>query len=156
MGCDNCDKKITDTCNGKENSRCSIYEGEHSSCSDLNCCDKPTVHETLEDISSQLQTLCDATNTDGLGQECFEYDYEDELQVKDVLEKLEEEVCGLKETVAGEEDCPSVLTHDLTCLNLDYKCLVDECNEQPVTLKDLLQVLINQTCSNSTDEPPPS
>lgn len=147
MSCDNCDKEIRYTCGKKVNARCVDYEGDHSECSELNCCDKPTVHDTLEDISNQLTTICQSIDVSALGEDCLNYEGTP-VTVKDVLLKLEQEVCDLKDRIQEEENCPTVFQQDISCLNLNYECLSDPCGDPPSNLTELLQSMITQICAN--------
>lgn len=148
MGYDNCGDKIG-ACLKKTNARCVTYEGKHSECSELDCCDRPSVHDTLEDMSDQFSAICSAIDTAGLGDLCLEYDgtgEEGEVLVKDVLLKLEQTVCDLKENIQEEGECNPIFNQDITCAGLDLSCLVDECGEQPSTFKEVLQIMINEIC----------
>lgn len=144
----NCNDKIEYTCGKKVNARCVDYEGKHSECTNLTECSSRSVHTTLEDIADQLTDLCNKVDTSGLSDSCLTYDESDGEQVRivDILNKLQEEVCALKDIVEAEEACPSIFTQDISCLGLDYNCLADPCGVQPQNLAELLQLIINQAC----------
>lgn len=139
----NCKDKISTTCGKRINSRCIDYEGNLSDCTDLPGCPKQTVHEVLEDMSNKISDFCKSLDLADTNTGCVTVQTK---TLKDLLESLFSEVCGIKDRLP-EEDCPSVFTQDAACLELDYKCLVDACGEQPKSVKDVLQLLIDSACT---------
>lgn len=110
-----------------------------SSLSGQTCSDLDTV---LEDIYDLIENnTVDMTQYD---KGCLDYSPLSDSQIKpiNVLNKLTEELCTLKTTVAGIDSV------DIS--DLDYSCLgtTDPCGN-PVSisnLKDLLQLLIDKHC----------
>lgn len=146
MGCDNCEQDIRYTCGKRINARCIDYEGEYSTCSSLNCCNKPSMHTVIEDMNSQLSDICDSLDTSELGGDCLSYP-SSPILVKDVLLTMEEEICSIKNTLSQDADCNPVFDQDIACLELDYKCLYDPCGvNRPASLKELLQSMIDKIC----------
>lgn len=141
----NCGKnKLKHKCGIKTPATCVFYDltlPELSKLSILEDC--ISIEDTTSDTYSLLQSVFQSVDTTGLGEKCLTYEKtkniykptEDVVLVKTVLLKFEEKICELLET-SDEEDG----------LNLDFKCLVSPCGEQITSLKDLLQVLIDEVC----------
>ena len=139
-----CRDEIESGCK-KTPARCIIYEGDHSKCSGLGECDSYTMHDTLEDIGKQLDNLCDLLDVEDINTECIDIPV-NQKTTRGIIAKLVEVVCELKENLPQQGDCPIVFEQDISCLELDYKCLADPCGEKPTNLKDLLQIIINKNC----------
>ncbi len=143
--------KIDNTCGKKINARCVDYEGEINDCSSLEDKDCLSIHETTEDIYKQIEDLKECLDLSSLGKNCLEYGEEcEDLKINKVLLKLEEKVCELCEAIPTPQSdpnyCNPIFEQDLSCLELDYKCLTDPCNNEIKTLKQLLQALIDKNC----------
>lgn len=142
----NCKDKIVSTCGKRSNAKCVDYEGTFHNDSDLETCDYPNVEDVIEDINVTLNEITAAIDTSGLGDSCIDYtEVDGKITIKEALLRLEEKICSLSEAV-GTGGCPPVFTEDISCLNLDFGCLVDPCGNQITNLKDLLQALINKSC----------
>jgi hypothetical protein len=137
-----CKDKISTTCGKRINSRCIDYEGNLSGCTELAGCPKHTVHEVLEDMSERITTFCETLDLSETNTGCVTVEVK---TLKNLFESLYSEVCEIKDKLPDEE-CPSIFTQDVTCLGLDYKCLTDACGEQPKSIKDVLQLLIDNAC----------
>ena len=141
----NCKDRIKYTCSKRINSRCVDYEGEISECSELDSeCRIHTVHEVLEDTSRQLTKVCSELDLSEVDKGCLQFETEDP-KLPEVIGGIINKLCEVK-----EENCDIYLNTPIGCLELDYRCLVDECGAEanPQNLKDLLQLMINQICEN--------
>lgn len=138
-----------DTCGGKKvNARCVDYEGEVSKCSgEVDECKKRTVHGVLEDNSQQLTEICRQLDMSGVEPSCLEIQG-DKPEVKDYIQAIINKVCD------AQFDCEKMFNTTVECSGLDYKCFVDECNEEfkPSNLKQLFQMLIDRSCQEEEGE----
>jgi len=123
---------------------CLITETTPNSQSSLiseNCLDQEQVNG---DIYQQLENIQSQSELSELGNSCMEYvETDGELFVKSVLLKMEQEICTLKTEVETLKST-TVCDMDISSCELELGGLVDSCGQQPQTLKDLLQILINQ------------
>ena len=145
MKCSN--NKLKNTCGIKTPSRCVFYDldlPEFSKLSILNEC--ITIEETTNDLYNITDLVLSSIDTKELCKQCLKYKvsqnkykpFEDIVFIKDILLKFEEEICELKnETDSNSNDS----------LELDFKCLTNPCNNEINSLKDLLQILINEVCN---------
>lgn len=138
-----CNSKVSHTCGGGTNyAICTQYEGDvntESSLVDDTCFN---LEETTQDIYNQLENITDLSE---LGQGCLEYveTEEGKIVVKNVLLKFEQEICDLKEEIENLKTV-SICNTSITDCDFDLGTLVDDCGEQPQTIGELLQILINQ------------
>lgn len=146
-----CNDKISDRCPNKTNAKCVSYEGTFSSESALNgnC---HNIEEIIEDINTQLDYLKLTTNVDQLTTDsCIEYPDQspyNEVTPRTAILTLNQKVKQLMDFVGlgcdgSAGDCPAVFEQDITCLNLEFGNLVDQCGAQPATLKETLQLILN-------------
>lgn len=139
----NCKDKIKYTCAKRANARCVDYEGEISECTGLDSeCSIHTVHEVLEDNNKQLTKICSELDLSGVDRRCLEFEVE-EPKLPDFIGTIIAKVCEEKEV-----ECSVFLDTPIDCMELDYKCLVDECGVEaaPSNIKELLQLLIDRIC----------
>lgn len=133
--------KIKQTCASKNYAPCIIYESTVNTNSSLESESCNTIEEVAEDIYSQLEDI----NLSALGESCLTYVQEDgRLKVKNVLLKYEQEICTLKEQIE-ELTIKNICNIDITNCNLNFYDLVDACGDQPSTLAQVLQLLLDQT-----------
>lgn len=148
----NCKDKISSTCGKKVNAKCVDYEGEYHSNTNIEPCDKPSVEDVIEDINSHIDTLSDSMDLSSLGKDCIEYTKEgEELKAKEAFLALEAKICEIADFVGlpkpgceSCDNCSPIFDLDINCAGLNLGALVDECGEQPKTLKELLQLIIDQ------------
>lgn len=138
MGCctDN-QKKFN--CGKKTEASCVFYKGYIPEYSELDSC--VTIEETTEELYRNQENILKSIDTSELGDDCLDYaktevEGKSVILVKDVLRVLEEKVCDLMDTKEVDDS-----------LQLDFKCLVSPCGSEIESLKDLLQVLINEICA---------
>jgi hypothetical protein len=147
-----CNDKISDRCPNKTNAKCVSYEGTFSNESALsgNCNNIETI---IEDINTQLNYLRDTTYVELLKfDNCIQYVDQEPYNVvtpKIAIFTLNEKVKELMTFVGLScegtvPDCPAVFSQDISCLNLDFGALTDPCGTQPSTLKDVLQLMLNE------------
>lgn len=128
------------TCGKPTYAECVTYETAIPPSSDISDEPCPSLEQTTEDLYDRTESLLDATNLEELGNDCLVYA---EKSVKEVLLVHEEEICTIKTEI---DDLKSQYLCDISLYDceLDYGTLVDSCGTQPQTLKDLLQILIDQ------------
>lgn len=134
-------------CQEKQNQRCkkayadcTMYEGTVNENSSLNQDTCISVEESTQDIYNQLEQI----NLSALGDSCLTYVQEDgKLYVKNVLLKFEQEICDLKQQVQTLQTT-AVLDTPLT--NFNFQCLQGVCDNDILTLGDLLNSIITRLC----------
>lgn len=146
-----CKTKLKHNCGIKTNARCVFYDLSLPETSKLKMVeDCLTVEETTEDLYNLVDYILESIDTSGLGEKCLTYKKSkskynplvDVVYIKDVLLKLEDEICKLKEI--------KDVTLDDVLANLNFKCLTDPCDENITTLTQLLQILIDEICKLKT------
>ena len=126
------------TCGERLQAACVFYKKYFPEYSEL---DKTcaTLEETTEEIYKTQEAILKSIDTSKLTKDCLDYPTDDSdeprILIVDVLQKLQDEICEIKE--GSEED---------NSLNIDFKCLETQCGNQITSLKDLLQVLIDEVC----------
>ena len=141
MGCGDNRKS---NCGEKVQSVCVHYKGYLPEYSELDK-DCVVIEETTQELYENQEEILNAIDTSELGKDCIDFDeYKTDidgvskLQVKGVLEAYEKEICDLKNMIGDDND---------DTLSLDFKCLTTPCGDQITSLKDLLQVLIDEICT---------
>lgn len=141
MGCYN-NRKFN--CGEKVQSVCVHYKGYLPEYSELDK-DCVVIEETTQELYENQEEILNAIDTSELGKDCIDFDeYKTDidgvskLQVKGVLEAYEKEICDLKNMIGDDND---------DTLSLDFKCLTTPCGDQITSLKDLIQVLIDEICT---------
>lgn len=127
-------------CGKKQNARCVYYEGYLPEFSELDDC--VTLEETTEEIYENLEEIKDSIDLSKLGKECIDYSEfqeDDKLKVREAMLTFEKEICELKNTTADNSCC-------IDLSKLDFKCLVDPCNNTIDTQLKLIQIMINKIC----------
>lgn len=144
MGCRN---KIKHTCGTRLNSRCVTYEEYIPEDSELFEEDCITIEETTKDLYTITDTIKDDIDLEFLGNNCIDYEEEiaGDIKVKEALQKLEEEICTLKDSIieSDGECCIDVNT-------IKTECLVDECGTGFSTPNELIQAIIDKLCEIAT------
>lgn len=135
----NCNNKIKQTCGSTNYSTCIYYEGtvnEDSSLVNETCLD---LEQTTQDIYNQLDNL----DLSALGDLCLSYTtIGGKNIVKNVLLKFEEEICTLKEKVT-ELETVNICNQNIVPCNLDFGSLTTECGDQPTTLAEAIQLILD-------------
>ena len=139
------------SCGKKINARCVDYEGSINDKSSLDSEGCLNIHDTTEDLYTQVEEIQQGIDLSGLGAKCLTFTpaTTGDLKVKEALLTMEDFICNIKASLPDKTSptyCPPVFTEDLSCLGLDFKCLVDPCGDPITTLKTLLQVMIDKTC----------
>jgi hypothetical protein len=118
-----------------------VSPNDESSLSNEDCLSQEEVNQ---DIYDQLGDIYDSIDLSELGEECLTYvTLEGKNIVKNVLLKMEEEICSLKAQIE-EQKTTAICDLSIEDCGLILGDLVDNCGEQPTTLKELLQVIITQ------------
>lgn len=132
--------KIEQTCGTSTVAACVSYEGTPNEVSPLSDDCSISAEEALQDIYTQLEEI----NLSELGETCLTYieNEEGRIIVKNVLLKIEEEICSLKEQVNNLQTI-SICETDLTSCALSFGTLVDQCGNQPNTMKEVLQLILD-------------
>ena len=138
----NCNR-ISHTCGERTYLICSEYEGSVNSDSSLieeSCLNG---QEVVQDIYNQLENL----DLSALGGLCLSYTtVSGKNIVKNVLLKFEEEICNLKEEleiVKNRQICDIPITE---CLPNGFDCLIGDCDNSIVTLKDWMLAMQTKIC----------
>ena len=134
----NCNR-ISHTCGERTYLICSEYEGSVNTDSSLieeSCLNG---QEVVQDIYNQLENL----DLSALGELCLEYTQASGKNiVKNVLLKFEEKICELENRVE-ELETVDICNQSITSCNLDFGDLVDACGNQPTTLAETLQLILD-------------
>ena len=134
----NCNR-ISHTCGERTYLICSEYEGSVNTDSSLieeSCLNG---QEVVQDIYNQLENL----DLSALGELCLSYVQENNKNiVKNVLLKFEEKICELENRVE-ELETVDICNQSITSCNLDFGDLVDACGNQPTTLAETLQLILD-------------
>ena len=132
--------KIKATCTGvRTYAVCTQYEGTVNSDSSLDDTTCLNLEETTQDVYNQLEGI----STEGLGELCLTYTLEEgKILVKNVLKKLEQEICDLKTKVEQLETI-NICNQNIIPCNLDFGNLLNACGNQPATLAETLQVILD-------------
>ena len=137
------DKNLKYSCGKRYLSFCISFGGTKCTCGEY---ESETLKEELDNINTQLEKLCKELDFSSLKETCIDFGKDPKLV--DIFNKLTEEICILKDSIL---DCEALFALPIDCLNLDYKCLADNCGDKPTTFGDLLQLMIDKLCS---DVPP--
>ena len=134
----NCNK-ISHTCGERTYLICSVYEGSVNSDSSLveeSCLNG---QEVVQDIYNQLGNL----DLSALGDLCLSYTTVGGKNiVKNVLLKFEEKICELEEKIT-ELETVNICNQNIVPCNLDFGTLTTECGDQPTTLAETLQLILD-------------
>ncbi len=136
----NCNQKIKHTCgSGRNFAVCTETEGEVNADSTLVGETCTNLQENLDDIYNQLDNL----DLSALGELCLNYVQENNKNiVKNVLLKHEEKICELQERVL-ELETTDICNKLITACDLDFGDLVTACGNQPQTLAETLQLILD-------------
>lgn len=147
-----CKDKLANTCGKKVNAKCVDFEGTRHANTKIEECDKPSVETVIEDLNLQVDFLSNSLDLSALGEACINYTQEGEtLLAKEALLAMEAKICEIADFVGLPrpgcptcESCSPLFDETISCLGLDLGGLVDSCGTQPTTLKELLQLMLNQ------------
>lgn len=141
MSCCGNDKKYN--CGGiKQQAACTFYEGcipKYSKYKDDDCV---TVEEAICEIYTNQETILESIDTAKLDKSCIDYpttriNGKDIITIVSVLNEHQKLLCEKDDT--GSET-------DLDLSGLDLKCLSDDCNNNVKSLKQVLQLIIDEIC----------
>ena len=145
-----CKDKIEARCGKKTAAPCVTYEGTLSTKTQLDPNDCHNMEEVIEDINDQLDAIVTNSNLDGLNNDCINYNLGGEVTVKQAILALHAKMLAVMDKIGMScdncpscpEACPSFLTEDLSCLNLNFGTLTDPCGNKPTTLEEVLQLIL--------------
>ena len=140
MGCN----KIKQTCGDSLFSTCVFHQSELPSFSELEPCDT-TIAETTDELYSFVGEIKEEINLSELSSECLTYvtTPEGKVVVKNVLLKFEQKICELSEKVNLLETI-NICQQNISACNLDFGTLTNQCDVQPTTLAETLQLMLDQ------------
>ena len=140
MGCN----KIKQTCGDSLFSTCVFHQSELPSFSNLEPCDT-TIAETTDELYSFVGEIKEETDLSELGDLCLDYvtTEEGKIVVKNVLLKFEEKICELQEKINLLETI-NICQQNISACNLDFGTLTNQCDVQPTTLAETLQLILDQ------------
>lgn len=134
---------IKATCSGELIfSTCVKYETDLPSFSELpsGCTELDATTTELYKFIGEIKTETDLSE---LGESCLTYVQEgSKTIVKNVLLKFEEEICELTNRINILET-ESICTKNITACNFDFSGLVDSCGNQPSTLGETIQLILD-------------
>jgi hypothetical protein len=138
-----CNNKTKYTCGDPNYATCIEYQKELPEFTKIED-ECYTIEETTEDQYILLGEIKDEIDLSELGESCLEYllDENDKIVVKNVLLKYEEKICDLEERLTAFEST-GICDLPISGCDLDFSDLVDECGEQPTTLKGILQLILD-------------
>ena len=139
-GCRN--NKIKCNCGTHQNARCVYYDAYLPKYSKLDE-DCVNIDETTGELYENQEKILDSIDLVKLGKKCIDYsEFQEEgsLKVKEAFLTLENEICELKNK-------KNDYSYSIDLDKIDFKCLSDPCNNEITSLKNLLQVLINEVCN---------
>lgn len=133
--------KVINTCGENVFAGCTVFEGTTNNASKIkeNC--KKSVENTTQDIYNQLEEL---TNLAQLGQSCLTYNRtaDNRTIVANVLLKIEQEICTLKNKVQALETVELCNRSIVNC-DFDFGELTTQCETEPQTFKEVIQLILN-------------
>jgi hypothetical protein len=136
----NCNEHKTSCGDNTFNARCTRYNGEIPTWSELHDQDCNSLEDVVEDLYGEISDIKEQINFSDLTSECLDLEQDGETTPKSVAEALTNAV--------GELYCEKdeIKANDLLigCMNLDFKCLVDSCGKTPEKLSELLQLIIDK------------
>lgn len=148
MGC-NCNK-ISNTCGEKLYAACTYYEGAIPAFTTMAAEACYTVEEVLADIYLIETAIKDEIDLTGLLGNGITYTLVSGAVItKNALSKHAELIVALQATVDALTDGTDSL-FTITNWGLDFDCIADSCANPPDLLKDLLQLIITQVCTNKS------
>lgn len=141
MGCYNENRK--NNCGSKTPAICVYYYGYLPEYSKLDP-DCVVIEETTEELYKNQEFILESIDTSKLVEDCIEYHRNDDnkILVVDVLQKLQDEVCNLKENVPSD--------NGIDISGIEMKCLEDEPCFNPNSLTGILQTMIDKICELET------
>lgn len=134
MGCN----KIKNNCLDKFYATCVYYELSLPNISSLEDC--VTIEETTKELYDFVVEIKEVINLNTLISNYSEYE---DLFIAQILKAQEDKIVELQEKVETLEN-QNLCDQDIDGCNLNLEGLVDVCGEQPQTVRELLQILINQ------------
>ena len=146
MGC-GC-TKISNTCGEKLYAACVFYENDIPEYSSLTADGCYTLEEVVEDLYLNLSEVKEEIDLEELLTNGIAYELVDvKVVVKKALKKHAEMLITLNAQMAVLIEGEAI---DISEWDLDFECIADSCDNPPTQLKDLIQLMITQICSNIT------
>jgi len=139
--------KTKNTCGALQYATCVVYEGYIPTLSALDSGDVNTIEEVATEQYELIETLytkVDLTNLVGNGI-TYPLDVNNKIQIPAALEKHAVEILSNTQAISN------LLTGfdgdmNISGWGLDFKCLVDACGDPIITLKQLIQIIIDDAC----------
>ena len=134
-------------CNGRKNNCgvktpaiCVYYYGYLPEYSDLDK-DCVVLEETTEELYKNQEFILKSIDTSKIQEDCIDYPRTDDnkILVVDILQKLQDEICSIKEN-------PDTPLSNIDLSNIDMKCLEDEPCYNADSLNNVLQTMIDKIC----------
>jgi hypothetical protein len=134
-----CNSRLKHTCGSTNYATCIHTEGEVNTDSELFEVECTNLQENLDDVYNQLDNL----DLSALGDLCLSYTTVGGKNiVKNVLLKFEEKICELENRVE-ELETVNICNQNITACNLEFGSLTTECGDQPTTLAEALQIILD-------------
>ena len=144
-----CKDKRKHYCLEKVQAICTQYKGTVAECSSLDENDCLTIEETTQDIYDIIDVIKNVIDLSDITYDCITVDFEDEDNptLKEILDKLIEEICLLKQS-QGNDPAADPCEIDLSTCNINTDCLDnDPCTNGLATLPEILNSIIAKLCS---------
>ena len=141
-----CKSKIKNTCGDKTYATCVFYKTQLPSWSELLSESCVVTEETTTELYKEVTKLRNKTNFSTLTTTCSEITIEEDAGEVTPLSFARTVI-----TVLEGIKCPvttDLITNDIDIsgYGLDFKCLVDPCDDPIVRLSQLLQIMIDKAC----------
>lgn len=145
----NCNPRVNHTCGDTTWAVCTKYESEVNPQSELIQNECFNIEETTQDQYNQLEDIWGQIELSELGELCLTYvlDENDKIIVKNVLKKLEQEICDLKEKVTTLETTAICDTPISACFPSGFDCLELPCSGTITTLGDWMIAVQTKICT---------
>jgi len=131
-----CGEKVSNTCTDKTKAPCVAYEAYISLNSTIEGECDITIEDTTEDLYKIADSIHAEIDNSELGEDYITYANK---KTNTVLLQHEEELGNLNDKINTLQEAQI----DITEMNLDFRSKVDACGNEPTTVKQFFQFLID-------------
>lgn len=137
----NCNEHKTLCGDNKINSKCVSYTGNVPEWSELHEEDCVNLEETTQNLYEHIEQVKEKIDFSDLESECLDIEDEGEITPKSVAGALIEKIEEVKEAQKAPLRRGDL---DITCMDLDFKCIADNCDNPPTKMSQLLQLILDK------------